>query len=186
MAIQGFRVSTAFLTTMVLALAISTPVNASIKYGSKCTANDYNRDTRIKVGSTTFACVGADSGYFWYPANSGGSSANQSNSTPTANRNAILASAAQNYVAPGQALQSLNLSLGISLNNGTRPITVKELADKLYTATSRLHGSWLTKNDVNIGLQPGGGLYTFLAGLLSGPTAYEAICYELLLDGSKH
>ena len=63
---------------------------------------------------------------------------------------------------------------------------MKELADKLYTATSRLHGSWLTKNDVNIGLQPGGGLYTFLAGLLSGPTAYEAICYELLLDGSKH
>jgi hypothetical protein len=173
------------LSLVAVTAAMPTAI-ASIKAGAKCTANDYNRDTRIKVGSTTFACVGADSGYFWYPANSGGSSANQSNTSSTSTRNAILASPAQNFVAPGQALQSLNLSLGISLNNGTRPITVKELADKLYSATSRLHGSWLTKNDVNIGLQPGGGLYTFLAGLLSGPTAYEAICYELLLDGSKH
>ena len=93
---------------------------------------------------------------------------------------------AQQYIAPGPAMQNLTQRMGINLNNGERPITVEEMADQIYAATGQLAGKVLTKNDIDIGLQPGNGLYTFLAGLLNGPESYQAIVYELLLDGSKN
>lgn len=93
---------------------------------------------------------------------------------------------APQYLTPGPAMQTLTQIMGISLNNGERPITVKEMADQIYTASGQLAGQVLTKNDIEIGLQPGNGLYTFFAGLLNGPESYQAIVYELLLDGSRN
>jgi hypothetical protein len=93
---------------------------------------------------------------------------------------------AQQYIAPGEGLLALNQQMGISLNNGTRPITVKELADQIYAASTQIAGRVLTRNDIDISLQPGNGLYTFLAHLLNGPESYQAIVYELLLMGSQH
>ena len=97
-----------------------------------------------------------------------------------------LAQPAQQFVTTGIGLQALNLNLGINLNNGTRPITVKELADQVFSATQQMAGKKLTRNDVDISLQPGGGFYNFFAALLNGPESYQAIVYELLQDGSKN
>lgn len=159
-------------------VTISSPLAfGAIKAGSKCKEKDYNRGTKIKVGEKIYTCIGADSGYFWYPATSKNNSSGYDQ---------MLGLPAQNYVYSGQSLQAVQLSMGISFNNGTRPITLKELGDKIYTATSRMSGSWLSKNDVQIGLQPGNGLYNLLAGLMTNQTAFDAIAYEITLQGAKH
>jgi hypothetical protein len=159
-------------------VTISSPYAfGAIKTGSKCKEKDYNRGTKIKVGKKTYTCIGADSGYFWYPATSRNNSSGYDQ---------ILGLPAQNYVYSGLSLQAVQISLGISLNNGTRPITLKELGEKIYTASCRLAGSWLSKNDVQVSLQPGNGLYNLLAGLMTNQAAFDAIAYEITRQGAKH
>ena len=55
---------------------------AGIKTGSRCSEAQYNNDTRAKSGKVTYVCIGAENGYFWEPAGSGGSSAHVSNTPP--------------------------------------------------------------------------------------------------------
>ena len=153
--------------------------DAAIKTGSKCTSKDYNRGTKIKVGSVTFTCIGADSGYFWYPVP-------KSNTANSSGFGTILSKPAQNYVVAGQSLVTVQNYWGISFNTGTRPITLKELGDSIYSKASGLTGKWLTKNEIQISLQPGNGLYTLLNGLMLNTASYDAIVYEITAQGAKH
>ena len=165
------------LITLVLSPTVN--ADAAIKAGSKCTAKDYNRETKIVVGKTTFTCAGADSGYFWYPVT-------KSNNSNSSGYGTILSLPAQNYVVQGQSLQAVEFSLGISLNTGTRPITLKELGDRIYIATCNLDGYYLTKNQIQISLQPGNGMYNLLSGLMLNQASFDAIAYEITMQGAKH
>ena len=167
------------LLILGLVVSLAPSAQAAIKSGAKCTSKEYNRDTKIKVGSVTYACVGAESGYFWYPVTK--PSTSNSNGFGT-----VLSLPAQNYVVTGRSLQVVQSDLGISFNTGTRPITLRELGDKIYLATSNLTGGYLTKNQVLIGLQPGNGLFNLLDGLMTNQYAFDAIAYEITLQGSKH
>jgi len=52
---------------------------AGIKAGSRCSESQFNNDAQVKSGKVTYLCTGAESGYFWEPVGSGGSSGNVSN-----------------------------------------------------------------------------------------------------------
>ena len=173
-----FRLFVVILTISAFSSFFVVPADAAIKLGSKCTSKEFLKT--VSISGKYFLCAEGSNGLQWFTT--------QAPTPWSASKqySSILSKPAQNYVVQGQSLQSVEFSLGISLNTGTRPITLRELGDKIYIATCNLDGYYLTKNQTQIGLQPGNGMYNLLDGLMLNQASFDAIAYEITTQAAKH
>ena len=95
--------------------------------------------------------------------------------------------AQQNFYVAGQSFQNLTEQAGMPLVIKGRPITLKQVADFIYSLETSLRGgSALTYSQVKVGEQPGFGLGNLVSNLVTNPLAGYTIFYEIEQDGRAH
>ena len=89
--------------------------------------------------------------------------------------NSVLSEPAVKYVVPGDAEVTLIQIWGVSLNNSNGAISMKDLADKTFSYVSSSVGRKISKNEVDVGFQPGNSMHSFFNRLLSTRDAINAV-----------